>query len=119
MRLLVVEDEVRIAEILRKSLGKAGFAVDSVASCGDAQAAREVGTYDAMILDLGLPDGDGLALLGRLRSGGAEWYGAKRPATHGSLGGEFRGIAHEIEQTYEERRGEESQGTQQKVADWL
>jgi DNA-binding response OmpR family regulator len=70
VRLLVVEDEVRIAEILRKSLGKAGFAVDSVASCGDAQAAREVGTYDAMILDLGLPDGDGLALLGRLRSGG-------------------------------------------------
>ena len=70
MRLLVVEDEVRIAEILRKSLGKAGFAVDSVASCGDAQAALGVGTYDAMILDLGLPDGDGLALLGQVRSGG-------------------------------------------------
>jgi DNA-binding response OmpR family regulator len=69
VRLLVVEDEVRIAEILRKSLGKAGFAVDSVASCGDAQAALGVGTYDAMILDLGLPDGDGLALLGQLRSG--------------------------------------------------
>jgi DNA-binding response OmpR family regulator len=69
VRLLVVEDEVRIAEILRKSLGKAGFAVDSVASCGDAQAALEVGTYDAMILDLGLPDGDGLVLLGQLRSG--------------------------------------------------
>lgn len=70
MRLLIVEDEVRIAEILRKSLGKAGFAVDSVASCGDAQAALGVGTYDAMILDLGLPDGDGLALLGHVRSGG-------------------------------------------------
>lgn len=70
MRLLVVEDEVRIAEILRKSLGKAGFAVDSVASCGDAKAALGVGTYDAMILDLGLPDGDGLALLGQVRSGG-------------------------------------------------
>lgn len=70
MRLLVVEDEVRIAEVLRTSLGKAGFAVDSVASCGDAQAALEVGAYDAMILDLGLPDGDGLALLARLRSRG-------------------------------------------------
>jgi DNA-binding response OmpR family regulator len=70
VRLLVVEDEVRIAEILRKSLGKAGFAVDSVASCGDAKAALGVGTYDAMILDLGLPDGDGLALLGQVRSGG-------------------------------------------------
>jgi DNA-binding response OmpR family regulator len=70
VRLLVVEDEVRIAEVLRTSLGKAGFAVDSVASCGDAQAALEVGAYDAMILDLGLPDGDGLALLARLRSRG-------------------------------------------------
>jgi DNA-binding response OmpR family regulator len=70
VRLLVVEDEVRIAEVLRTSLGRAGFAVDSVASCGDAQAALEVGAYDAMILDLGLPDGDGLALLARLRSRG-------------------------------------------------
>jgi two-component system response regulator QseB len=69
VRLLVVEDEVRIAEILRKSLGRAGFAVDSVASCGDAQAVLGVSTYDAMILDLGLPDGDGLVLLGQLRSG--------------------------------------------------
>ena len=70
MRLLVIEDEVRIAEILRQSLGKVGFAVDAVASCADAWAALGVGAYDAIILDLGLPDGDGLTLLGNVRSGG-------------------------------------------------
>lgn len=72
MRLLVVEDEVRIAEILRQSLGKAGFVVDAVASCVDARAALEVGAYDAVILDLGLPDGDGLTLLGDVRSRGSQ-----------------------------------------------
>lgn len=70
VRLLVVEDEVRIAEILRKSLGKAGFAVDAVASCADARAALEVCPYDVAILDLTLPDGDGLTLVSGLRSSG-------------------------------------------------
>jgi DNA-binding response OmpR family regulator len=70
VRLLIVEDEVRIAEILRQALGKAGFAVDAVGSCADARAALMVSTYDAAILDLALPDGDGLALLGGLRSKG-------------------------------------------------
>lgn len=70
MRLLVVEDEVRIAEILRKSLRKAGFVVDAVASCADAKATLAVCPYDVVILDLGLPDGDGLMLLSELRSAG-------------------------------------------------
>ena len=56
--------------ILRKSLGKAGFAVDAVAPCADARAALEVCPYDVGILDLALPDGDGLELLGELRSNG-------------------------------------------------
>jgi DNA-binding response OmpR family regulator len=70
VRLLVVEDEVRIAEILRKSLRKAGFVVDAVASCADAKATLAVCPYDVVILDLGLPDGDGLMLLSELRSAG-------------------------------------------------
>jgi len=72
MRLLIVEDEVRIAEILRKSLGKAGFTVDAVASCADARAVLAVCPYDIAIFDLALPDGDGLTLLGDLRSGGSQ-----------------------------------------------
>jgi DNA-binding response OmpR family regulator len=70
VRLLVIEDEARIAEILRKSLARAGFVVDAVASCADARAALAAFPYDAAILDLGLPDGDGLDLLAVARSGG-------------------------------------------------
>ena len=67
MRLLVVEDEPRMAEILRDALGRAEFVVDTVASCADASAALAVTPYDAAVLDLGLPDGDGVALLRRVR----------------------------------------------------
>ena len=67
MRLLVVEDELRIAEILKAGLERAGFVVDAVRSCADAREALTLTAYDAAILDLGLPDGDGLKLLAELR----------------------------------------------------
>jgi len=70
VRLLVIEDEGRIAEILRSALSRSGFAVDTVGLCDDARAALEVNPYDAVILDLGLPDGDGLALLREMRARG-------------------------------------------------
>jgi DNA-binding response OmpR family regulator len=68
MRLLAIEDEPRIAEILKSGLQRAGFAVDVVRRCADAREALAVTVYDAAILDLGLPDGDGLDLLAELRS---------------------------------------------------
>ncbi|MFZ1089086.1 MAG: response regulator transcription factor [Xanthobacteraceae bacterium] len=68
MRLLVIEDEPRIAEILKSGLQRAGFAVDVVQLCADAREALALTVYDAAILDLGLPDGDGLDLLAELRS---------------------------------------------------
>ncbi len=70
MRLLIVEDEARIAEILRSALGREGFAVDAVGDCADARAALTTNPYDAVILDLGLPDGDGLRLLKEVRAQG-------------------------------------------------
>lgn len=70
MRLLVVEDEVRIAEILKHALERAGFAVDAVGLCIHARQALAVTAYDAAILDLGLPDGDGLRLITELRTAG-------------------------------------------------
>jgi DNA-binding response OmpR family regulator len=70
MRLLIIEDEARIVEILRSALSRSGFAVDAVGRCGDARAALEVNPYDAVILDLGLPDGDGLGLLRDMRARG-------------------------------------------------
>ena len=69
MRLLIIEDEPRIAEILKSGLQRAGFAVDVVHRCTDAREALAVTVYDAAVLDLGLPDGDGLDLLAELRSG--------------------------------------------------
>lgn len=71
MRLLVIEDEARIVEVLRPALGRAGFTVDAVGTAADARAALSLVAYDAAILDLGLPDGDGLDLLVEQRRGGS------------------------------------------------
>lgn len=68
MRILVVEDEVKIGQLLRKGLVLESFAVDlcSTATDGLDMATRE--KYDVIILDRGLPDGDGLQLCRQLRS---------------------------------------------------
>ena len=68
MRLLLVEDEVRIREILRVALERAGFVVDTVGLYVEARDVLAVTAYDAAILDLGLPDGDGIKLLGEIRA---------------------------------------------------
>src|SRR6516164_9086714 len=70
MRLLVVEDEPRISEIIKAALERAEFAVDTVRLRADAREALANTPYDAAILDLGLPDGDGLNLLAELRPAG-------------------------------------------------
>ena len=70
MRLLVVDDEPRITEIIKAALQEAGFVVDAVRLQADAREALANIAYDAAILDLGLPDGDGLKLLAQLRSAG-------------------------------------------------
>jgi len=60
MRLLVIEDEARLVEVLKSALERAGFVVDAVDTAADAREALALVAYDAAILDLGLPDGDGL-----------------------------------------------------------
>ncbi|WP_147154075.1 response regulator [Reyranella soli] len=70
MRILVVEDESRIAEILRAALSRAGLTVDTVRLFAEASVAVATNPYDAVILDLGLPDGDGLSLLAEMRARG-------------------------------------------------
>jgi DNA-binding response OmpR family regulator len=70
MRLLIVEDEARIAELVRDGLARSGFTVDVAATAADAKAALEIGSYDAAILDLGLPDGDGIEVLTSVRRSG-------------------------------------------------
>src|SRR4051795_8977789 len=68
MRVLVVEDEKRIADFLSRGLQSAGYAVDVVHSGGDAVDRVHSTEYDLIILDLGLPDMDGLQVLEKVRN---------------------------------------------------
>ena len=67
MRLLLIEDEPRISELIKAALERAEFVVDTVRLRLDAREALANIVYDAAILDLGLPDGDGLSLLAEVR----------------------------------------------------
>ena len=70
MRLLVVEDEPRLAADLEAAFEAAGYAVDVAHDGADADFCVQTGSYDAVVLDLGLPHLDGLTLLGRWRRSG-------------------------------------------------
>jgi DNA-binding response OmpR family regulator len=70
MRLLLIEDEGRIVELLRTAFERAGFVVDAVGTASAGEQALVSIQYDAVILDLGLPDGDGSGLLTKTRSAG-------------------------------------------------
>jgi DNA-binding response OmpR family regulator len=70
MRTLVVEDEPEVAEDLRTALQAAGFLVDVSPDGRDAWFQGDVEDYDIAILDLGLPQLDGLSVLRRWRAAG-------------------------------------------------
>lgn len=72
MRILIVEDEPRIAADVRLGLERAGYVADIVADGETAWFQAEVESYDAMVLDLGLPRLDGLSVLRRLRAADAK-----------------------------------------------
>ncbi len=71
MQLLAVEDEPDLGLLLRSALERAGLAVDLARNLEEARAHIALLSYDAAILDLSLPDGNGLDLLGELRKAGA------------------------------------------------
>ncbi len=70
MRVLIVEDEPTLAKQLRTALEGAGYAVDSAADGEDGHYLGSTENYDAVILDLGLPEVDGLTVLDRWRKEG-------------------------------------------------
>src|SRR5215467_1786932 len=72
MRLLVVEDEERLRDLLKRALADAGFTVDALATASDADEALQGLPYDAAVLDLGLPDGDGIKVLQNARRAGRD-----------------------------------------------
>ena len=67
MRLLLIEDNQRLADYLATGLENGGFAVDHVSTTADADGAIATTHYDTLLLDLGLPDMDGLVWLGEQR----------------------------------------------------
>lgn len=71
MRVLVVEDEPTLATNVANALHSAGFTTDRAASVADASGLLASFAYEAVILDLKLPDGDGLTIVRQLRLKGA------------------------------------------------
>jgi two-component system copper resistance phosphate regulon response regulator CusR len=68
MRILVVEDEKRIADFLTRGLQGAGYAVDAAPNGATALEFIHATDYDLVILDIMLPDVDGLTVLGKIRN---------------------------------------------------
>lgn len=67
MRILIVEDDAAVAKGVADNLRSAGYVIDRVSTVKDAWLALTAEPFDAMLLDQGLPDGEGLELLGRVR----------------------------------------------------
>jgi two-component system copper resistance phosphate regulon response regulator CusR len=71
MRVLLVEDDLAIQRFIKHALVEAGYRVDTTADAESAEALVLEGIHDALIIDLGLPDMDGLDLIGRCRAQGS------------------------------------------------
>jgi two-component system, OmpR family, response regulator len=67
MRVLVVEDDARMAELLRRGLQEEGYAVDVAPTGAEGVWLGTENDYDAVVLDVMLPDGDGFEVCRRLR----------------------------------------------------
>lgn len=70
MKILLVEDQVRLGQFTKKGLLENGFTVTLAGNCAEAADALCETGYDVVVLDLGLPDGDGMDLLRTWRQGG-------------------------------------------------
>ena len=70
MRLLVVEDDSAIRDFLKRGLTESGYQVDTAPDGKSAQSLAADAAYDGFIIDLGLPDMDGLDLIARCRAQG-------------------------------------------------
>jgi two-component system OmpR family response regulator len=70
MRVLVVEDELRMASLIRRGLGHEGLSADIAGSGEEAVWMAQAHAYDAIVLDVTLPDADGFATCRRLRESG-------------------------------------------------
>lgn len=70
MKVLIVEDQSRLGQFLKQGLVECRYTVTWVQTCKDAATALAESPYDVIVLDLSLPDGDGLDLLREWRASG-------------------------------------------------
>jgi DNA-binding response OmpR family regulator len=70
MKVLIVEDEHRLGQFLERGLKECAYTAKWVRTCADALDALAESPYDIIVLDLGLPDGDGIDMLRRWRASG-------------------------------------------------
>jgi DNA-binding response OmpR family regulator len=70
MKILIVEDQERLGQFLQQGLTECSYTASWVKSCAEANDALAESPFDAIILDLSLPDGDGIDLLRNWRKSG-------------------------------------------------
>jgi DNA-binding response OmpR family regulator len=70
MKILIVEDERKVSRFVERALGEQAYTTHVAESCAAARDALAESPFDAVVLDLGLPDGDGLDLLREWRASG-------------------------------------------------
>ena len=67
MKILVIDDDSLIREFVKRGLAEDGYIVDTAATASDGLLCARVGSYDAIILDIGLPDASGLEVAREMR----------------------------------------------------
>src|SRR5579871_4021411 len=67
MRLLIVEDDRMLGDLMARAMGAAGYRADWVTTAEEALIAADAQTYDAILLDLGLPMVDGMHVVRKVR----------------------------------------------------
>jgi len=91
VRVLVVEDAVKVASLLERGLAEQGFAVDVVGTGAEAVWMAQENSYDVVLLDLSLPDIDGFAVCDRLRALG-QWVPVLMLTARDSIEDRVRGL---------------------------
>src|SRR5262245_58398465 len=72
MHVLIVEDSAEVRSLVSKAIAKDGHELATAANASEADELLDRSAFDLVILDLGLPDGDGLHICRRLRAAGAQ-----------------------------------------------
>jgi DNA-binding response OmpR family regulator len=72
MKILIVEDQRKVGQFVEKALAEQNYVARLAGSCAAARNALAESPYDVVVLDLGLPDGDGLELLKEWRESGLD-----------------------------------------------